>query len=192
MRLIPRVRRLPHLLAFVTTLLIVMAPVQAGAILPSVGLYGGLTHPLGAEANSWGVHGSVCFALAPFLSFGPEVGLYNYKVDIEQLPYGCPTCPSVNSRVRTYGAVLRFGPPLPMIHPYAIVGLGAYAWKGYDIPDKNLLGMSGGLGLDLGPTLSPLKLSVEGRWHGKATTHATWHGERNFATVMAGVRLSFF
>lgn len=174
------------LLLTMTTL--TMAPAQAGAILPSVAIYGGLSHPLGNASSSWGLRGNLYLPLAPFLTVGPEVGYYDFKENTDA-PL-CPDCVARSkSRVVSYGAALRFGPPLPAVHPYAVLGLGGYAWKGWGAePDKNVLGVSAGLGFDLGPALSPVKLSVEGRWHGKATTRATWRGERNLYTVMAGLR----
>lgn len=189
MRRIPRVCRLPQVLAFVTTLLIVMAPAQAGAILPSVAIYGGLSHPLGNASSSWGLRGNLYLPLAPFLTVGPEVGYYDFK-EKREAPL-CPDCVARSkSRVVSYGAALRFGPPLPAVHPYAVLGLGGYAWKGWGAePNKNVIGMSAGLGFDLGPALSPVKLSVEGRWHGKAGAHTAWRGERNLTTFMVGLTL---
>lgn len=180
-------RGLLFLMITMTTL--TMAPAQAGAILPSVAIYGGLSHPLGNASSSWGLRGNLYLPLAPFLTVGPEVGYYDFKENRE-----APLCPDCEvrsqSRVVSYGAALRFGPPLPVVHPYAVLGLGGYAWKGWGAePDKNVLGMSAGLGFDLGRTLAPVKFSVEGRWHGKAGAHTAWRGERNLTTFMVGLTL---
>lgn len=178
------------LFLMITMTTLTMAPVQAGAILPSVAVYGGLSHPLGNASSSWGLRGNLYLALAPFLTIGPEVGYYDFKENT--VAPSCPDCVAQSkSRVVSYGAALRFGPPLPALHPYAVVGLGGYAWKGWGAePDKNVLGMSAGLGFDLGPALSPVKLSVEGRWHGKAGAHTAWRGERNLTTFMVGLTLT--
>lgn len=195
MRLIPRVCRLPQVLLFVMTLLIVMAPAKAGAILPSIGLYGGRTEPLGRAGVSWAARGVLYFGLAPFLSLGPEVGLYDFDEKLDSQPQGCMTCPSSDSRVTTYGGVLRVGVPLAEVHPYLIAGLGYYRWKYYDYspdPYRGFLGMSGGGGLDLGSRTNFVNLAFEARWHGKFTLNPTWRGARNLFTVMTGLRLHLF
>lgn len=179
-------------LSLVLMLLMILAsmaaPAVAGAVLPSAGLYGGLSEPLGGDRATWGVRGHLLFPLGPYLSAGPEVG--RFDLDRAGEREGSPAGRNGAWQVTDYGGTARLALPVPGLQPFLSGGLGYYRWREESSGSRrNVWQMSAGGGFDFGSLLLPLRFSVEGRWNGKATTNSTWKGDLNFWSVMAGLRV---
>jgi Outer membrane protein beta-barrel domain len=155
-----------------------------------VGAFGGLAIPIAQDDQDKGkvfglkarLKAIPLFAIEPYLSFAK----YGDKV-IEGLVGG----EFKGSKVNSYGVDALLGAPMggPGLKPYVILGAGFFSTKADEtntvVEDKTRLGLSGGLGFDIGfgPTFSVDargKLNVISQEEG---------GSKKSATITVGATL---
>ena len=164
-------------------LLVLLQSVSAAGLSVGVGAFGGVGIPIIQDDQSqgtvFGIRGSV--KALSVLTVEPHLTFLKYgDGEVDAIGDEFP-----GAKVNGYGVDARLGSlPGPGLSPFFFVGLGVYKTKNDDLQaDESDVGISGGLGLEIGMGPS-LGLEVRGRFDVIKTDGG---GSKKAALITAGV-----